>query len=543
MPETISKDIPTFQHSPLEFDHEIRLLRIEPPSTNGSPIRVLIEHVNFEHCYQSFISPPGATDLSNESPVEETVAPGMSQDAASAPDSPITVGTSTNVSSGDPQPGQSRTCPTYTALSYTWGDENPTFDIVISYAGREGRFPIRRNLYQYLCMRVEESEASDSQQSHWLWIDQLCIDQSNMTEKSWQVALMAAIFSSASSVDVWIGPAFPGSDDMMDFLNGLRFSKNNFNDKEREQIHRKMHEIWKFDFQRHHGAVTAFLEAPYWSRLWIIQEITLAKKAIVRLGHKKFNDARRLGRAIEEMESRGVLGGDRANTGRRATGAQCHRISRCNGNMDWHSLKTIAQATNCTETRDRAFGLLGLVPEPLRWSPDYTMHPQDILLCIMRKQLAYDILTERHRDGKFHDFVFISRARDNEYITLAEWWFHLLGGRAQNIDLKVVRKCLIREIYSNTMVPDARMMISLKGRLYLWWWFPSKNSFRCRLADETDPLAHHGRRDAKWWREKRIMWWQSRERMGYLPEVYATKVRIRTQRVRNTVGRFLELLG
>lgn len=38
-----------------------------------------------------------------------------------------------------------------------------------------------------------------------LWIDSICIDQSNLAEKSMQVALMGQIYSLASSVMVWLG--------------------------------------------------------------------------------------------------------------------------------------------------------------------------------------------------------------------------------------------------------------------------------------------------------------------------------------------------
>jgi hypothetical protein len=40
-----------------------------------------------------------------------------------------------------------------------------------------------------------------------LWVDAICIDQSNDEEKSQQVQLMGAIYERASKVHIWMGPA------------------------------------------------------------------------------------------------------------------------------------------------------------------------------------------------------------------------------------------------------------------------------------------------------------------------------------------------
>ncbi|EAA29756.3 hypothetical protein GE21DRAFT_9735 [Neurospora crassa] len=54
-----------------------------------------------------------------------------------------------------------------------------------------------------------------------LWIDQLCIDQSDSDEKAVQVGLMGQIYSQAKQVLIWLGPAADGSDEVMDMLAEL----------------------------------------------------------------------------------------------------------------------------------------------------------------------------------------------------------------------------------------------------------------------------------------------------------------------------------
>ena len=88
----------------------------------------------------------------------------------------------------------------YQCLSYRWGDARPETPIVVNGAC----FKVRRQLYDFLTL--EQSRlAMASKPSESLWIDALCIDQTNKLERNHQVAQMGRIFSSASTVKVWLG--------------------------------------------------------------------------------------------------------------------------------------------------------------------------------------------------------------------------------------------------------------------------------------------------------------------------------------------------
>ncbi|KAK1782248.1 LOW QUALITY PROTEIN: heterokaryon incompatibility protein-domain-containing protein [Copromyces sp. CBS 386.78] len=54
-----------------------------------------------------------------------------------------------------------------------------------------------------------------------IWIDQVCIAQSDPYEKAMQVGLMSQIYSRAEQVLVWLGPEADGSDEVMDALAEL----------------------------------------------------------------------------------------------------------------------------------------------------------------------------------------------------------------------------------------------------------------------------------------------------------------------------------
>jgi hypothetical protein len=99
--------------------------------------------------------------------------------------------------------------PPYIALSYTWGDPNDPLPIVIDGIVVK----VTRNLHSALTNLREDLVARP------LWVDAICIDQSDDDEKSKQVQLMGKIYQEALHVMVWLGPADDTSDAVMDYLN------------------------------------------------------------------------------------------------------------------------------------------------------------------------------------------------------------------------------------------------------------------------------------------------------------------------------------
>ncbi|KAH7343101.1 heterokaryon incompatibility, partial [Pyrenochaeta sp. MPI-SDFR-AT-0127] len=85
----------------------------------------------------------------------------------------------------------------YEALSYTWGDPKERLPILVN----ETEVPVTRNLHAAL--EHFRSETIDVV----LWVDALCINQTDDVEKSKQVDLMTKIYAYATSTRVWLGPA------------------------------------------------------------------------------------------------------------------------------------------------------------------------------------------------------------------------------------------------------------------------------------------------------------------------------------------------
>ncbi|KAH9207768.1 heterokaryon incompatibility protein-domain-containing protein, partial [Leptodontidium sp. 2 PMI_412] len=87
--------------------------------------------------------------------------------------------------------------PNYEALSYVWG--SPTSSESIEISGKE--YFIRENLSSAL------QHLRHPQNARLFWIDALCINQEEVSERNDQVHQMGRIYRSAVKVIVWLGPS------------------------------------------------------------------------------------------------------------------------------------------------------------------------------------------------------------------------------------------------------------------------------------------------------------------------------------------------
>ena len=104
--------------------------------------------------------------------------------------------------------------PSYSALSYTWG--NPEAEDVIMIGDRVGRL---QSIVGNLSLALKHLRRTDS--SRMIWVDALCINQEDIDERSHQVQIMGTIFGSASEVLIWLGRKTADSEYVMMILQHL----------------------------------------------------------------------------------------------------------------------------------------------------------------------------------------------------------------------------------------------------------------------------------------------------------------------------------
>ncbi|KAF2822906.1 hypothetical protein CC86DRAFT_258786, partial [Ophiobolus disseminans] len=223
--------------------------------------------------------------------------------------------------------------PPFFALSYMWGSlVDPKHTIWINGEPCE----VSQNLFNFLCtFRNDPFNTHDI----YLWIDQICIDQMNFAERNSSVLLMPRIYRQAIHVIQWLG-SDPGM----------------------------MEAAAEFQTTKSISSLTTLLDNRYFTRLWIIQEVLLAKRVKVLCG-SQWLDFREMAERAQEQEKVADL---RSDTDVRQTSRLLLRDGtfKRQGRSLNHCLRRYS-ANHCVDARDKVYGLLGLVREDEQVPVDY----------------------------------------------------------------------------------------------------------------------------------------------------------------------------
>jgi hypothetical protein len=168
--------------------------------------------------------------------------------------------------------------PSYEALSYVWGPQNPSHPVRCN----EGSLAIGENLRDALrCLRKPDSPRV-------LWIDRIAINQNDVDERTKQVGLMADIYSAASLVIIWLGTADGYTEPAFNLINDLAVQMLEIKKTRNSQIPvvtTANHPIqYPLPEASAWSAVRFLLQRPWFSRVWTFQEAVLAQEAMLYCG-------------------------------------------------------------------------------------------------------------------------------------------------------------------------------------------------------------------------------------------------------------------
>ncbi|KAL1604975.1 hypothetical protein SLS60_004516 [Paraconiothyrium brasiliense] len=261
--------------------------------------------------------------------------------------------------------------PAYEAISYTWGEDVDGRTIQI--AGRH--LPVGDNLYRLLNILQHGGGG-------WLWIDQICIDQANPKERNHQVRMMHQIFTRALGVIAWLGDTADNSDIAMQCIadaddpNGYRAFPL---------------------LKATQAALVALVLRPYWSRLWILQEVIAAKTVQLMRGQKTVDWT--YFETFFDFHHRFCV--NYAPAFRNA-----HTIVRARSETEPRTLFTLLLRftdRGCKDMRDKVYGLIGLVPYDVDLAIDYEKPIETVLFDVLRA-----IHGDPYHDHAFENFSYVS---------------------------------------------------------------------------------------------------------------------------------------
>lgn len=327
------------------------------------------------------------------------------------------------------------TAPDYQALSYTWGPEFPTYPIRVN----NRKHHVRANLYTFLKgVAIKD----------YMWIDQICIDQSDSEEKSFVVKMMSQIYRDCDSMTIWLG-----SQDQ-----GFREAATDFIHKPRRD------------------PLRILLHDDYFTRLWVVQEVLLARsvrilcRGISGIVEVPWNEVRAVatGNYIwlqDQGHSKAVL-----------------ELIAQQGMKHYQGLRLSIlrfSGYNCENPRDKVYGLLGIVKEKEkeRLEVDYTKSVQEVFVDVIKalresKMDQPDILSCRWR------LVTLARqmnlgSTDRDLTGLRAMLQDVFSSpkTARSLQAKLPVKAKPMKVGFDDAQPGAGLVDDQAKRLLARWWF------------------------------------------------------------------------
>ncbi|KAJ2904755.1 hypothetical protein MKZ38_007263 [Zalerion maritima] len=190
--------------------------------------------------------------------------------------------------------------PEYYALSYCWGESHQSERILCNATS----IPVTPHLKQGL-----EELGSLATFRTWFWIDQVCVNQQDTTERSRQVQLMPTIYTCAIRTVVWTGPRcdgnVPEAEDESIFslaasIYAICQQENGLSEDPNDEIEPGQHTTeWQGRLPAWRGirneddlvrfglpqlrsplwlGLAAFFSTPWFSRIWVVQEAVLSQR-------------------------------------------------------------------------------------------------------------------------------------------------------------------------------------------------------------------------------------------------------------------------
>ncbi|KAI0016050.1 heterokaryon incompatibility protein-domain-containing protein [Xylariomycetidae sp. FL0641] len=251
----------------------------------------------------------------------------------------------------------------YEALSYTWGEPELTESVVINSNYLK---TITANLHDALC------ELRSPRESRRIWVDAICINQDDDSDKERQIPSMGKIYSYASAVRVWLGKSEAGA---------AALRKLQCLTKKSAVV--PYSEIWGTQsseigdtqsptnhlpdaFEMLRDSLQDLLELPWFRRRWVIQEVVLNSTVILHCADIWLPWAR-LARCLEP----GKIPQTHKAIATMADIWKGRHFGKSNVNSDLFSLLSAFSKCGCEKGHDFIYALCGiasdveLLPGPL----------------------------------------------------------------------------------------------------------------------------------------------------------------------------------
>lgn len=276
--------------------------------------------------------------------------------------------------------------PVFEALSYAWGTLEKFSEVTVRVMTSDPenftfRLAVTENLYSALWhLRFTDRDRV-------LWVDAICIDQSNTEERSSQVSNMANVYRLASQVIVWLGPESDNSKLAIRRLRELSsrvvvnwvtfaFTSSSSGEPHWADTMKKLpyndEELC---------AIEDLFSRDWFLRLWVIQEVHFAQNAVVCCGHDSLPWRAVIESVFCFQNKFSIRDLVLQNTGQQPFLQSFMSVHNPELKISLTELLHMASVFRCSDDRDRVYALpplAGASLAELRLNPDYTATTMEV---------------------------------------------------------------------------------------------------------------------------------------------------------------------
>ncbi|KAG4436671.1 hypothetical protein IFR05_007850 [Cadophora sp. M221] len=293
----------------------------------------------------------------------------------------------------------------YVAISYVWGVDKTIRSKVICEDGRA------LDLGASAAAILEA--VADMDTMPLIWIDTLCIDQSNTGEKESQIPMMTEVYRSASKVVAWLGHPTVDSHLVVPFLNMLSGAFESQISRKQQMTMDSLQYLpgCQVECSPEWTALRNFLRRPWFRRMWILQEAASATTLILRFGNETLEwdtlanvlsnmrfwcFLRMLEIREENVEDLGILPHGYRNT----LTVLYFKVGEDDSSRTLHNLLISGWGLSAFDARDKIYAVLGLVSDDrekefkANYGTDYTAEKAyfDVATHILSTSKSLDVL-------------------------------------------------------------------------------------------------------------------------------------------------------
>jgi hypothetical protein len=370
---------------------------------------------------------------------------------------------------------------------------------------------VRQHLHEAL-QRLRPQSAG---QSLLIWVDSICIDQDDPREKSEQISKMKLIFERAESVLIWIGSESATSQSAFKLVRDLLACA----EEQLPGLVRDPSRIEQFE------ALRQLFYRDYWWRIWVIQEVVVAKKAMIYCGPESISwkDLSAVGGILQYAKDHlaDIMFHDKPDSIYKllSSGPRSLKLPEHSGTKQPRLLDLLLahRSKYSSDPRDKVFGLIGISDARDTFTIDYSWSTRDVyiyaakhvitatrnlnVICVKMHDMNPNNLpswvpdwtrTDVHTEHRVMDLGIRTPAFKAAGQTLAETEFPedgaVLKARGFKIDtISTVGMALnLNQVPVNPTIPESKMKLLMTCQAFQDWW---KIFREARGWDEVDQLV------------------------------------------------------